>query len=237
MSVDEAELIVFLLDGSGSMKSENTPDGKQKIEHLNLIVKSVLQRLQNSSKVNSFKIALVYFSTNVTVESNGGRDYFSVSEALGFYKNPLDVVGGEKTAIADALKETSNLLDKFNEDEGIPSIKHATVLLFTDGNEVIKTSNDVINEAQNLISHIISPSIATISFGSDADEHLLESIATQPNERQIQHLRNANVYHHLKNRQKLFLVGHESGKISEEKVIAIRNFIETLSKTASAKKG
>jgi hypothetical protein len=216
------------------MADSSTPDGQPKIAHLNHIVRSVLERLGNSSKCNSFKVAFVYFSTTVVHDQPNGIKYFNLQQALERFRDPIEVVGGQHTAIADALDVAFDLLDEFNSDEGVPNLKHATILLFTDGIENIRNSEAVKEESNRIIAHNLAPSLATISFGTDADETLLEIIATSPNERQLQHLRNANVLQHLPNRKKLFLIGHEAGVISEEKVNAIRNFVETLSKTAIA---
>jgi len=232
LSVDETELLLFLLDGSGSMKEINTPDGRRKVDHENAIVTSALQRLKDSSKANSFKVSLIYFSTRVIPDRDGERVYFPIHEAVQRYKDPVTVVGGEKTAIADAIDKAGSILDGYNSDEGMPREKRATILLFTDGLEVIRTRDAVVNSARAAMSHPVCPALATISFGKDADEYLLRDIASTANERQIRHLRNANVYQHLPDKQKLFLIGHDNDQVTEQKAIAIRNFVETLSMTA-----
>ncbi|MHA2297993.1 MAG: vWA domain-containing protein [Candidatus Hodarchaeales archaeon] len=241
MSVAEAELIIFLLDGSESMKWEETEDKRPKIAYLNEIVTSILERFKNSGKAESYKIALISFAWEAyVVKKEVDVNYLSVHDAIEFYQDPIEVTGSGTTSISHALEAAHVILTEFSSDEGMPDEKDATILLFTDGMETNKdgdplTGNKAIQnvwkEAMKIISHPVSPSLATISFGDDADEKLLEEIATSPNQRQIDHLRNARVYKHLPNKNKLFLVGHSSGIVTMEKVETIRNFIEILSMT------
>ena len=108
----------------------------------------------------------------------------------------------------------------------------ATVFLFTDGQENVRGKDDVIQEAKKLLTYPLSPVIATISFGSDADESLLMEIASKPNDRQIRHLDISGVLSELPDTNKLYLQGHASdGTITRRKIEAIRNFVETLSVT------
>ena len=66
----------------------------------------------------------------------------------------------------------------------------------------------------------------------DADEILLQGIASKPSERQIRHLDIAGVLSELPDKDKLFLQGHaKGGNITKKKIEAIRNFVETLSMT------
>lgn len=231
--VSEIELLVFLMDGSGSMnETDTTPDGRSKADHLYDIVHGVLVRLSNSTKKDAFRISFVYFSDRVVVEKHNDVPYFHVTVAIDLLKNPLNVAGGGSTAIADALAEVNMIFDEFSKDEGLPDNKRATVFLFTDGQENVKSKDAVINEANNLTIYPLSPTIATISFGSDADEDLLIKIASNPNDRQIKHLELANILSELPDPKKLFIIGHHADKsIAKRKIEAIRNFVETLSMT------
>ncbi|MHA1470287.1 MAG: vWA domain-containing protein, partial [Candidatus Asgardarchaeia archaeon] len=223
MPVSEVELLVFVMDGSGSMSETCTPDGRSKAEHLYDIVHGVLNRLMNSSKKDVFRISFVYFSDTIKVEEINNSCYFPIDIAISNLRNPLDVVGGGSTAIADALAKVNEIFDKFSEDEGIPEDKKATVFLFTDGQENIRGKDDVIQEAKKLLTYPLSPVIATISFGSDADESLLMEIASKPNDRQIRHLDISGVLSELPDTNKLYLQGHASdGTITRRKIEAIR---------------
>ncbi|MFW9994641.1 MAG: vWA domain-containing protein [Candidatus Odinarchaeota archaeon] len=237
MSVAEVELILFLLDGSESMKWKETEDKRPKREYLNEIVMNVLKRFRNSGKASCYKISLVSFAWDAFVIKTPDKiSYYSIDYAIDAYQDPVDVTGSGTTSISHAISAARQILDEFAADEGMPDDKNATILLFTDGMETDKlgdptTGDEVRKEAMSLISHPVSPSLATISFGLDADEELLTMIATKPNQRQKDHLRNARVYRHLPNKDKLFLVGHDSGIVTKEKVETIRNFIEILSMT------
>jgi hypothetical protein len=71
-SLSEAELLVFLLDGSGSMCNPDdggtaTYDGRTKAAHLCEIAKEVLSRLNRSEKRDTFRVALVYFAVQATI--------------------------------------------------------------------------------------------------------------------------------------------------------------------------
>ncbi len=231
----EAELLVFVLDGSGSMTATTTFDGKPKVEHLESIMVKLLDRLSKSSKAPAFRVAFVYFSESAILETGEGRKYFPIDEALKLFSNPVAKAGGRNTAIADALETVGSVLDDFTKDEGIPSQRHATVFLLTDGQENMRGADDVREAARIVTSNVIAPTLATISFGVDADEILLKEIASRPSERQIRHLDMAQVLSHLPDVTKLFIQGHADGKISEEKAEALRSFVETLSETEHIK--
>jgi len=233
----EAELLIFVLDGSGSMQDPRTFDNRPKIEHLVSILRKLLERLARSSKSSAFRASFVYFSQNIVVEESNGRKYFSIDEAIDLLANPVAKAGGQSTAIADALAWSNDIIAEFGKDEGMPAQKHVTIFLLTDGMENVRSRDDVIAEAKSITSNILAPTIATISFGMDADEDLLKEIASPPSERQLRHLDMAQVLCHLPDEKKLFIQGHADGKISEEKAEALRSFVETLSETQQAKPG
>jgi len=162
MPVSEVELLVFVMDGSGSMNETNTPDGRRKADHLYDIVKGVIERLQKRTKIDAFRVSFVYFSDSVKIEEKNGLKYFLLSDALQLLKNPLDVTGGGSTAIADALATVKEILKEFSADEGLPDDKKATIFLFTDGEENVRAKDDVVNEAADLKSLSLSPTIATV---------------------------------------------------------------------------
>ncbi|MFW9994643.1 MAG: vWA domain-containing protein [Candidatus Odinarchaeota archaeon] len=234
VSVAEAELLVFLLDGSGSMTQKNTFDGRSKEEHLVELVQLVLKRLQKGSKRSAFRISYIYFADLVEPEIEGSQKYFNLSEAVDKLASPVERAGGGKTALADALHGVNDIVQTFNSDEGIPAQKNVTVFLFTDGHENVRTPEDVRSEGKMLLTLDPTPIIATISVGMDADEKLLMEIASEPNDRQLRHLDLSGVLHHLPDQKKLFLQGHVEGTVSEEKAEALRNFVETLSETSKS---
>ena len=228
----EAELLVFVLDGSGSMMEQKTFDNKPKVEHLLEIMRNLLDRLSRSSKKPAFRVSFIAFSQTAIIQEHQGNAYYSLDDAIKILANPVVIAGGRNTAIADAINKVTEVLNQFNKDEGIPSQKHATIFLLTDGQENVRSRDDVILEAKTITSSALAPTLATISFGVDADENLLMEIASSPNERQIRHLDMAQVLNHLPNDKKLFIQGHANGNISQEKAEALRSFVETLSQTA-----
>jgi uncharacterized protein YegL len=231
-SVAEAELLVFLLDGSGSMSQTNTFDGRSKEDHLVELVEWLLKRLQKGSKQSAFRVSYVYFSDWVEVETEEDQKYWTMDVAIDKLTSPVQRAGGGKTALADAINAVNDIVKTFNTDEGIPAQKNVTVFLFTDGNENVRKPEDVNSEAKQLLTIDPTPIIATISVGMDADEDLLMEIASEPNERQLRHLDLSGVIHHLPDQNKLFLQGHVDGTVSEEKAEALRMFVETLSETS-----
>lgn len=233
----EVELLAFALDGSGSMADTNTSDGRSKADHLFEIVQEVLQILSTSSKKDAFRVSVTYFSDKITSKENMGTKYFSIENSLNqnHLQNPLDVTGGGATRLADTILEVRSILDEFDDDQGLPSQKRATVFLFTDGLETERGDDGVREEAQQLSAHILAPIIATISFGSDANEELLKEIASTPSERQKDHMDKAGLLIELPDHNKLFIQGHSGNTITERKAKTIRNFVETLSKTRDPK--
>jgi Mg-chelatase subunit ChlD len=229
--VSQAELLIFVMDGSGSMTERTTQDGREKADHLYDIVKETLETLSKSTKRESFRISFIYFSETPYVETIGNTKYFRVDEALQLLKKSTEVPGNN-TAIADALRKANEIIDEFKNDISIPQRRYVTVFLFTDGLENIKTKEDVEEEAMRLRNRTdISVSLATISFGSDADEDLLKKIASQLNYLQRRVLEMEGLLNELPDPDRLFVQGHATGTITERKAKTIRNFVETLSLT------
>ena len=233
-SAAEVNLVAFVLDGSPSMEDKQTPDGRPKADHLVDIVKAVLQRLHGSAVAPSFRVSFTYFNSQVQTENDKGRVYFTLEEALQRLENPVEFMdrinprGG--TAIADALAEVrTTVLSNFKAADDLPDKRYSTVFLFTDGKENVRRKEDVGVEAGKL--KMGGAKIATISFGSDADTELLESIASDLSEKQKMQLEFARVINHLPNPEKMFIDGHAQGKITEEKAQAIRQFLDVLSRT------
>jgi len=177
-AVAEAELLVFLLDGSGSMEQTNTFDGRSKEKHLVELVDHVLKRLQKGSKKNAFRVSFIYFSDWPVPDEEEGQKYFTLDDAITRLLSPIKAAGGGKTALADTFTSVHDVINAFNQDEGIPAQKNVTIFLFTDGHENIKTPDDVRTEAKTLLTSELTPIIATVSVGMDADESLLMEIAS-----------------------------------------------------------
>ncbi len=247
----KVELLVFLLDGSGSMGNEkdgakNTYDGRTKSEHLFDIAKESLFELSRSDRSPVFRVSIVYFAGEATTEeveiSGQKTKYFYIDSALSAIKNPFSVASGNGTSIIKAIDAVEQVLDLFQADIGLPSHKSVTIFLFTDGQENNLINNlvdDSVNQKERcrnrvntLRAHATCPTIATISLGTDADEELLKDIASPPNPNQIRHLDMAGVLGELLDQQKLFLRGNAQGLLTEKSAMAIRRFVDTLSTTS-----
>lgn len=234
----EIELLIFILDGSGSMK-------EKKADLLTQLVKGLLERLEASPTNETYRVTLMYFALKTVVERVNKDVYLNLSKAKEVLQNPFERLLNEVTDTSDAnsinavigrtfilpvLNNTLNLLNDFYHDEALPSEKRATIFLFTDGH-----FHDLDNQAQDLINqlhaHPTSPTIATIAFGADAKISDLMEIASETNDRQKKHLEIAHVLNHLPDPGKLFLVGHEGDQITKDKIEAIRNFLNTLTQT------
>jgi len=237
-SISSSELIVFLMDGSGSMTETSTYDARMKIDHLCDIVKAVTERLNKSGHRQIFRISHIYFSEEVFLEESGQAVYFPTDVALNCLKKATDVAGAVKTSIAGALEKAREVIDRYVADPGIPAKKDVTVFLFTDGQETVGTKPDVQKEARKLTTRTNPPvSLATISFGLDADENLLKEIASRPKDIQLKALELSGALSQLVDTTKLYIQGHAEGDLTEKKAEAIRNFVETLSKTRLGLKG
>jgi len=251
----EAELLIFLLDGSGSMTETNTHDGREKADHEVEIVIKTLERLSASSKRANFRFHVMYFARNVMPRKIGEKIYYTIDEVLDLINddrekhrkpddtigNPAYIVGGGQTALADAIESIENVIIEFHNDEGIPEEHNATVFIFTDGHENVRSSSsqqcidEVKLEIVKLSSCILPPAIATISLGNDADDELLIDIASEPQKRQLEHLDRAGVLNHIQKdpdgNYRCALKGHADDEITEELSEAIRNFVDVLSQT------
>jgi len=230
--IAEVELLIFLLDSSTSMASQKTFSGKTKSQVLFFFVENLLNRLAKSSKNPAFRISLIYFSDLViSLKYNNRFKYYFVKNALKILKEPFDVIPGGATAIGDAFIEAKKILDIFSRDEGLPSVKRATIFLFTDGRENIMSHDHLISIVDDVKSHIVPPSVATISLGQDADKDLLIELASRPNGDQLRHLEVAGLCDYLEVSNKLFIEAHEGDKLTKKRIEILRNFVETLSET------
>jgi len=101
--------------------------------------------------------------------------------------------------------------------------------LITDG---LETEGGDVRKAANIFkAHPITPILATVGIGDDANEELLIDIASPCSERQRRHLEWKHVLKHLPNKEKLYLRGHEKGILTEDKAEALRQFVYVLSTT------
>ncbi|MBD3157567.1 MAG: VWA domain-containing protein [Candidatus Lokiarchaeota archaeon] len=223
-AIEEVELLLFLLDGSGSMTQTNTHDKRKKVEHLMDVMTDFIPRIKSSSAAPRFRVQNVYFSDKPYPQAQ--------YQTIGDFEidNPVEKAGGGRTAIADTLLKSRDLIDEFNGDDTLPNDKYATVFLITDGRET--SQGDVEGSASMLKGHSVGPLLATVGVGKDADEDLLLKIASEPTPRQIRHLDQHHLLQYMPNQDKLYLRAHEEGQITKKTAEALRRFVYVLSKTA-----
>jgi von Willebrand factor type A domain len=238
-AVSNAELLVFLLDGSGSMRSKTTDDGKEKNAHLDLLVKDVLERLSKGSMAPAFRVAIIRFGFDAVIEQVNGSSYYNLNDALTIIKPSVSgFAPDEGTDMVNPIKEAVNVINSFHDDEGMPADKAATVFLFTDGKHNESLGRDVAaREVAEAIGELrasrISPTIAAISFGSDADKDLLLKISSEATEKQKKRLDNENMLDYIIENH-LLVEGHVNDQITRTKAEVIRNFVITLSATVKS---
>ena len=222
-AIEEAELLMFLLDGSGSMAETTTHDGRQKVEHLMEVMSALLDRLKRGTAAARFRAQAIYFAAQPIPMPK----YHMLNEFV--VENPVEKTGGGSTAIAKTLDTTGSLLDSFESDETLPDDKYATVFLVTDGQE--NMGGDVPKASSKLKGHLIAPIIATVGIGADADESLLLETASETSERQLRHLGDYGLLKYMPDQSKLYLRAHEAGRITEDTAEALRRFVYVLSAT------
>lgn len=223
------------------MTSNNTFNNRRKVDHQTLLCQGVLDRLVQGSKSRQFRGGVIYFSVDNKKETFGKKKYGLLDDIK--IKDAVAQAGGNSTAIARTLESAREIIEDYLSDKSLPKNKGISLFLFSDGQENVQKKKDVEKVASQLKSKydVSIPDtkkkgsvlkIATVSFGKDADKNLLMSIASKPTDRQLSHLNSAGVLQHLPNKDKLFIEGHVKGKITKQKVEAIRNFVTTLSETA-----
>ena len=187
-----------------------------------------------AQRSSAFRIGLIYFSDHFKVIEENGVNFFSPHDALRHIDVPTKVVGGGSTCIAGAINEARKIVEAFRNHPDIPEERHITMFLFSDGQENCQSREDVIRAASDFKSFTEAPTIATISFGADADNDLLIEIASYGNEQQLQALENANLLQYLFQDErgfKFFIEGHIQGEITKEKLETMRRFLDVLSQS------
>lgn len=235
--IDEVELLIFLLDGSGSMNWRSNYDsngnryGKKKVDYQTELVEGLIDRLKNSSVRGRFRCVIIYFATKIYFDDKLQSKYTTLDNIK--VENAVQKAKAGRTAIVKALKSAEKIIDTFIQDKSLPKEKFASIFLFTDGGESENTSGRKAVEeiTEQIKSGKILPSLATISFGPKAHESLLEKISSDLRPNQLRALNNAGILRHLTNINKAFIQGHENGVITDEKIEILRTFVYVMSST------
>jgi len=241
-STTRNELVLFLLDGSGSMRrpadtsNESSPS---KSAVLDVIVKGVLERINESQAVNMFRVGIIKFANEPRVEQNNSENYFTVSEAIKILKpSTHGFEENEGTDIAKAFEKAIEIANEFYEDEDMAITKECTLILCTDGKHFehetdptkqIEELQRFTNSAESFKAIGISPNVACVSLGSDADIDALIEISTVPNLDQQKRFEKSQLLQHLKKdnsgQYRLCMVGHQNDNIGKHEVETIRRFL------------
>ncbi|MCZ2846186.1 MAG: VWA domain-containing protein [Candidatus Bathyarchaeota archaeon] len=123
------QLVVFVLDGSGSMTFPGKT-GKSKGEEVEEAVKEVIRRLKNSKNKNSFDVAFfAYANESVKMVPKISIPEFNIFENL----NPCDYIDFyEQTNLEETLLEVKSLTDDYlkqNKDKNA----QALIVILSDG--------------------------------------------------------------------------------------------------------
>ena len=241
------ELVLFLLDGSGSMRqpaNESMTNGPSKSEALDEIVKGVLKRISESQSVNMFRVGYIRFANEAIVEQKNSENYFTVNEAIKLLKpSTYGFEENEGTDIANAFEMAIEIANEFNVDEDMAQTKECTLILLTDGNhfEHETDENKQIDELQRFTNAAeafkaigITPNVACVSLGSDADIVTLVGISSLPNLYQQKRFEKSttsegNLLNLLKRDNggqfRLCLEGHRHNNIGAHEIETIRRFL------------
>ncbi|MCK4241471.1 MAG: VWA domain-containing protein [Candidatus Atribacteria bacterium] len=248
--IEEAELLILAMDCSGTMEIRDVYGGQRRADVLKELADGLVDRLSKSNVALRYRVAPVYFCDSVESEP-----YMELREVK--IKHPLDEAFPEKevlkerlTCIACALEKAEGILNEFNEGEGLPEEKCATMFLFTDGQENVRTPDEVKNIARKFKAHATGPSVATIALGTkkEIDPQLLWDISSGSTAQQRRHLDNADVLKYVKDSNsrveeseedmRLFLWAREEhGSITKELSEAMRQFVIVLSQSSARGEG
>lgn len=242
-STTRNELVLFLLDGSGSMRAPaDTSNDKSpsKSSVLDEIVKGVLQRINESQSVNMFRVGFIKFANEPKVEQNSSSEnYFTVDEAIRLLKpSTYGFAENEGTDIAKAFEQAVEIANEFYEDDDMAITKECTLILCTDGKHFehetdptkqIEELQRFTNAAESFKAIGISPNVACVSLGTDADIDALIEISTVPNLDQQKRFDKSQLLQHLKKdttgQYRLCVVGHQNDSIGKHEVETIRRFL------------
>ncbi|MCK4241470.1 MAG: VWA domain-containing protein [Candidatus Atribacteria bacterium] len=241
--IEEAELLTLAIDCSGTMGIRDVYGGQRRADVLKELADGFVDRLSKSSAAPRYRVAPVYFCESVESDP-----YMHLHEVK--IKHPLDEaffekeVKGRLACIVCALEKVADILNEFKEGEGLPETKYATLFLFTDGQENVRSKDAVNSIAKKFRAHEIGPLIATIALGTEeeVDPELLWDISSEITEGQRRHLEHTGVLKLLKDSNsrvkeevseedlRLFLWAREEHKseITTEFVEAMRNFVVIL---------
>jgi len=192
----KARLIVFLLDGSGSMcnpndGAQNTFDGKKKSEHLQGIFRQTVEALNKSNARGSFYCGLICFAGRPAVVEVSGSKMVHISHLNHHVTQPcfnyVALSTGDGTDLSAALDSAVTLVDAVlaaPENKYIATEWSAVVILVTDALDTVDEQKVRKTVAQIGIKRAALESgridVGCVGIGTDVKEALLVEIASKP---------------------------------------------------------
>lgn len=122
------QLVVFVIDGSGSMKGEGI-SGKTKGEEVGEAITSIIERLKKSKNKESFDVAILSYSEDVATILSP-TPVTEIDASVNF--NPCDFVKNYKTFIEPALGQAEEFIDKYLEQHKNKN-SQALLIILSDG--------------------------------------------------------------------------------------------------------
>jgi uncharacterized protein YegL len=142
------QLGILVLDGSGSMQEGTSLNKVTLAQSVSGVVRDTFSRFKQSSLVNNFSFAVVYYDDTASTEI-GTTDAKQINEHRAY--DPTVGKGGT-TSIAAGLKEAKKLANTFlasQTENGIPQT--VIVLILSDGLDM--TESETISNANALKSN------------------------------------------------------------------------------------
>ena len=103
------QLVIFLIDGSNSMK-EVTSSGLSKSNEVSYAIKSIVDRLKLSKNANSFDLCFIPFSDEY-IDVYSVINIKDIRETMDF--NSVNFISPKGTKLAEALLYTENLVSEY----------------------------------------------------------------------------------------------------------------------------
>lgn len=248
-SYTRSELVLFLLDGSGSMRSRVRSDnGSSKADALHEIMQKTLERLSRSRVAGLLKISIVRFGTTAVAEqSEDGSSYYGIAEAQRLLRlSTENFAETEGTDMVTAIDKANEIVKRYESDSDLPRRKSYTLILFTDGKHAEHLKDDEVIHAtekvriEEIIEEVkqgwtMAPAFACVSLGEDADMEFLIRISSLPSVLQETRLMELDFSHPDMIQKgsdfklKLCIVGHKDNSIGEDEADFIRAFLDIAS--------
>lgn len=188
------ELVILVLDGSGSMSAQETGTGRRKAEAViyHLVKEapgddrwqgSLLHRLKTSRNADAFWLGVITFDDRVDIALHPRPLSEVWPEDLD-----MDLLGkhGDRTAIGRALEAADQMAQNWlhapDADPRVP--RFVTILLMSDGQETagtdpVRVAERIKSRGQGGDTDRPQVVIATAAYGDDADVATLQAIASR----------------------------------------------------------